>query len=310
MAQYTKQFNQMPVPDALEDDTDILTEDLSVKDADKNGLDGFDLYMSAAKSHQLLNEKEEKELAVRIAAGDKEALDKLVSSNLRLVVSIAKRYQGLGLPLDDLIQEGNIGLITAAKRFDPERGTRFTTYAVYWIRQSIGRSVYNNGRSIRLPVHVQEKILAINQMQREMKIETGTAPTAKELAKRLDIPVAIVEDILDIMRPAVSLDAPVGDEYESSIGDFVQAEDGLSVEEQYEKIALAETIKEILAELPEKERTILEMRFGLNGREPMTLEEVGEIYGVTRERIRQIEKRAIRRLKLPSRLMKLKDFVR
>ena len=266
------------------------------------------MYLKEIGQVKLLTADEEIELAKRIAEGDKKAKDKLTEANLRLVVSIAKKYSGRGLHILDLIQEGNTGLIRAVDKFDWTKGNKFSTYATWWIRQAITRAIADQARTIRVPVHMVEVINKATRCNRKLVQELGREPTMEEIAAELGLPV---EKIIEANRTAadtLSLDTPVGDEEDTSIGSFVEDERTPGPADATSNALLAEALKEILGTLTEREADVLRMRFGMYDGRTHTLEEVGQIFGVTRERIRQIENKAIRKLRHPSRAKKIRDF--
>ena len=266
------------------------------------------MYLKEIGQVKLLSADEEVELAKRISEGDQEAKNKLTEANLRLVVSIAKKYSGRGLHILDLIQEGNTGLIRAVDKFDWTKGNKFSTYATWWIRQAITRAIADQARTIRVPVHMVEVINKATRCNRKLVQELGREPTVEEIAKELGLPV---EKIIEANRTAadtLSLDTPVGDEEDTSIGSFVEDERTPGPADATSNALLAEALKEILDTLTEREADVLRMRFGMYDGRTHTLEEVGQIFGVTRERIRQIENKAIRKLRHPSRAKKIRDF--
>lgn len=266
------------------------------------------MYLKEIGQVKLLSADEEVELAKRISEGDQEAKNKLTEANLRLVVSIAKKYSGRGLHILDLIQEGNTGLIRAVDKFDWTKGNKFSTYATWWIRQAITRAIADQARTIRVPVHMVEVINKATRCNRKLVQELGREPTVEEIAAELNLPV---EKIIEANRTAadtLSLDTPVGDEEDTSIGSFVEDERTPGPADATSNALLAEALKEILDTLTEREADVLRMRFGMYDGRTHTLEEVGQIFGVTRERIRQIENKAIRKLRHPSRAKKIKDF--
>jgi len=266
------------------------------------------MYLKEIGQVKLLTAEEEVELAKRVAEGDQVAKNKLTEANLRLVVSIAKKYSGRGLHILDLIQEGNTGLIRAVDKFDWTKGNKFSTYATWWIRQAITRAIADQARTIRVPVHMVEVINKATRCNRKLVQELGREPTVEEIAKELGLPV---EKIIEANRTAadtLSLDTPVGDEEDTSIGSFVEDERTPGPADATSNALLAEALKEILDTLTEREADVLKMRFGMYDGRTHTLEEVGQIFGVTRERIRQIENKAIRKLRHPSRAKKIRDF--
>ena len=289
----------------LEDEELIDPVDLA---AEYNLDDPVRMYLKEIGQVKLLSAEEEVELAQRVADGDQEAKNKLTEANLRLVVSIAKKYSGRGLHILDLIQEGNTGLIRAVDKFDWTKGNKFSTYATWWIRQAITRAIADQARTIRVPVHMVEVINKATRCNRKLVQELGREPTVEEIAAELNLPV---EKIIEANRTAadtLSLDTPVGDEEDTSIGSFVEDERTPGPADATSNAMLAEALKEILDTLTEREADVLRMRFGMYDGRTHTLEEVGQIFGVTRERIRQIENKAIRKLRHPSRAKKIKDF--
>ena len=321
------QFDAMNIP-VITAELD-LGDDLEMGDdgdIDLNGLDEEDLvdpvdlaaeyslddpvrmYLKEIGQVKLLSAEEEVELAKRVAEGDQKAKNKLTEANLRLVVSIAKKYSGRGLHILDLIQEGNTGLIRAVDKFDWTKGNKFSTYATWWIRQAITRAIADQARTIRVPVHMVEVINKATRCNRKLVQELGREPTVEEIAAELNLPV---EKIIEANRTAadtLSLDTPVGDEEDTSIGSFVEDERTPGPADATSNALLAEALKEILDTLTEREADVLRMRFGMYDGRTHTLEEVGQIFGVTRERIRQIENKAIRKLRHPSRAKKIRDF--
>ena len=276
--------------------------------AEYNLDDPVRMYLKEIGQVKLLSGDEEIELAKRVSEGDQEAKNKLTEANLRLVVSIAKKYSGRGLHILDLIQEGNTGLIRAVDKFDWTKGNKFSTYATWWIRQAITRAIADQARTIRVPVHMVEVINKATRCNRKLVQELGREPTVEEIAAELNLPV---EKIIEANRTAadtLSLDTPVGDEEDTSIGSFVEDERTPGPADATSNALLAEALKEILDTLTEREADVLRMRFGMYDGRTHTLEEVGQIFGVTRERIRQIENKAIRKLRHPSRAKKIKDF--
>src|SRR6476661_5756821 len=258
--------------------------------------DSLQLFLNEAGRYPLLTAAEEVELAKRVEAGDKAAKDRMVNSNLRLVVSIAKKYQGHGLSLLDLIQEGIIGLIRAVEKFDWRRGFKFSTYATWWIRQAVQRGVANKSRTIRIPVHILERETKISRAERELMLELDRQPTDEELAKRTSLPLKQVREVQKAARAVTSLDKPLGEESDSSIGDIV-ATSHHDIEEELHVGLTEETLKRAVSALPEREQDVVKLRYGLNGdQEPKSLDEIGRRLGLTRERVRQIEAQALRRL--------------
>ena len=298
----------------LGDDIDLTSvEDEELVDpvelsAEFNLDDPVRMYLKEIGQIRLLSADEEVELAKRVSEGDQAAKNKLTEANLRLVVSIAKKYSGRGLHILDLIQEGNTGLIRAVDKFDWTKGNKFSTYATWWIRQAITRAIADQARTIRVPVHMVEVINKATRCNRKLVQELGREPTVDEIAAELGLPV---EKIIEANRTAadtLSLDTPVGDEEDTSIGSFVEDERTPGPADATSNALLAEALKEILDTLTEREADVLRMRFGMYDGRTHTLEEVGQIFGVTRERIRQIENKAIRKLRHPSRAKKIKDF--
>jgi RNA polymerase primary sigma factor len=267
------------------------------------------MYLKEIGRIPLLTAEEEVELAKRIEQGDEEAKRRLAEANLRLVVSIAKRYVGRGMLFLDLIQEGNLGLIKAVEKFDYRKGYKFSTYATWWIRQAITRAIADQARTIRIPVHMVETINKLVRVQRQLLQELGRDPAPEEIAKEMDIPVERVREIMKIAQEPVSLETPIGEEEDSHLGDFIEDEDALAPAEAASFILLKEQLEEVLETLTPRERDVLRLRFGLEDGKARTLEEVGQKFKVTRERIRQIEAKALRKLRHPSRSKKLKDYL-
>jgi RNA polymerase primary sigma factor len=258
--------------------------------------DALQLFLNEAGRYPLLTAREEVELAKQVERGDKEAKDRMVNSNLRLVVSIAKRYQGHGLPLLDLIQEGIIGLIRAVEKFDWRRGYKFSTYATWWIRQAVQRGVANKAREIRIPVHIVEREQKIARAERELTTRLGRPPTEAEIAKKAKLPLKQVREVRSVARAVTSLDRPIGGESEASFGELVAGADAPPEEEVTVGLGM-ETIRKAIANLPERQREVVKLRYGLNGDvDPVSLEEIGRRLGLTRERVRQIETEALERL--------------
>lgn len=271
--------------------------------------DPVKIYLKEIGRVPLLTAEEEIELATRMARGDKYARKRLSEANLRLVVSIAKRYVGRGMQFLDLIQEGNLGLIKAVEKFDYTKGYKFSTYATWWIRQAITRSIADQARTIRIPVHMVETITKVKKVSSQLLHENGHEPTPQEIADRLGITVDRVREILRISQDPVSLETPIGEEEDSHLGDFIPDEDAPAPAEAASRTLLKEQLSEILGTLTPREEKVLRLRFGLEDGRPRTLEEVGKEFDVTRERIRQIEAKALRKLRHPSRSKKLKDFL-
>ena len=267
------------------------------------------MYLKEIGKIKLLTPEEELETAKRMSEGDEEARKRMSEANLRLVVSIAKRYVGRGMQLLDLNQEGNLGLMKAVEKFDYTKGYKFSTYATWWIRQSITRAIADQARTIRIPVHMVETINRVLRTSHSMVQKLGREPTTDEVAKELHMDVSKVEEIMKIAQEPVSLETPVGEEEDSHLGDFIQDDDASQPPEEASYTLLCEQLEDVLATLTPREQQVLRMRFGLQDGKPHTLEEVGKEFDVTRERIRQIESKALRKLRHPSRSKKLKDFL-
>jgi len=282
--------------------TDDLAETLSVDDPVR-------MYLKEIGKVDLLTPEEEVELAKRMAAGDEEAGRRMAEANLRLVVSIAKRYVGRGMLFLDLIQEGNLGLIKAVEKFDHTKGYKFSTYATWWIRQAITRSIADQARTIRIPVHMVETINKVIRVSRQLLQELGHDPSPEEVAAEMNMPVEKIRDILKIAQEPVSLETPIGEEEDSHLGDFIPDEDASEPSEAAAFTFLREQLMSVLGTLTPREEKVLRLRFGLEDGRTRTLEEVGKEFNVTRERIRQIEAKALRKLRHPSRSKKLKDFL-
>ena len=308
-------FNENNIAVVSEDDTDnaggtdktllddgALTKDLTINDPVR-------MYLKEIGQIKLLTMEEELELADRILAGDEEAKTILAEANLRLVVSIAKRYGGRGLLFLDLIQEGNIGLMKAVEKFDVNKGYKFSTYATWWIRQAITRAIADQARTIRVPVHMVETINKLARIQRQLTLELNREPSEEELAKKMNVSVEKIRDIYKISQEPVSLETPIGEEDDSHLGDFIKDERNMSPEEYATHEMLKDEISDVLLTLTEREEKVIRLRFGLEDGKSRTLEEVGQMFGVTRERIRQIEAKALRKLRHPSRSRKLKDYM-
>ena len=292
----------------IEEDKPIILDDEEItKDVNIN--DPVRMYLKEIGKISLLTLEEEQNLSIRVADGDEEAKRLLAESNLRLVVSIAKRYVGRGLLFLDLIQEGNIGLMKAVDKFDYDKGYKFSTYATWWIRQAITRALADQARTIRVPVHMVETINKMSRIQRQLTLELNREPSEEEIAKKMGVSVEKVREVFKISQEPVSLETPIGEEEDSHLGDFLKDERSLSPEEYTENEILKEEIKEVLETLQPREQEVLELRFGLIDGTCHTLEDVGKRFNVTRERIRQIEAKALRKLRHPSRAKKLKDFL-
>jgi RNA polymerase primary sigma factor len=296
---------------SIVDDDEVTEEeqyDLSVPE----GVDIDDpvrMYLKEIGRVPLLTAEQEIEYAKRIEEGDEEAKRRLAEANLRLVVSIAKRYVGRGMQLLDLIQEGNLGLIKAVEKFDYRKGFKFSTYATWWIRQAITRAIADQARTIRIPVHMVETINKLTRVSRQLLQELGRAPQPEEIAAEMDLPVERVREIMKIAQEPVSLETPIGEEEDSHLGDFIEDQDALAPAEAASFTMLREQLSSVLESLTPREQQVLRLRFGLDDGRTRTLEEVGQVFGVTRERIRQIEAKALRKLRHPSRSKKLKDFL-
>lgn len=283
-------------------DDNTLTKDLTINDPVR-------MYLKEIGQIKLLTMEEELELSDRIAAGDETAKSILAEANLRLVVSIAKRYVGRGMLFLDLIQEGNIGLMKAVEKFDVTKGFKFSTYATWWIRQAITRAIADQARTIRVPVHMVETINKLARVQRQLTLELNREPTEEELSEKMNLPVDKIREIYKISQEPVSLETPIGEEDDSHLGDFIKDERNMSPEEYATNEILKDEISEVLETLTEREEKVIRLRFGLEDGKSRTLEEVGQMFGVTRERIRQIEAKALRKLRHPSRSRKLKDYL-
>lgn len=291
------------------DAQEIFTDDEENLDYDPTLLvsDGVKMYLNQINEIPLLTFEEEKELGRKIAAGDQRALHALVEHNLRLVVSVAKRYCGCGLSFMDLIQEGNIGLMRAAEKYDAERGFRFSTLATWWIRQAISRALTDNSRTIRIPANVTELIGKIKKISLPMTQELGRAPTEEELSVALEVDKEKIHIAMEMMHSVSSLDVPVGEDDETTVGDMVADNDSENPYNEIFKEVNKEIIRNVFDTLTEREANILKMRFGLETDKPNTLEEIGESYGISKERVRQIETKALRKLRHPVRARMLKE---
>ena len=291
-----------------EDEVDLENIDLSVPEG-VSIEDPVRMYLKEIGTVPLLTADEELELAKRKTEGDIVAKEKLIEANLRLVVSIAKRYTGRGMSFLDLVQEGNLGLIKGVEKFDYTKGYKLSTYATWWIRQSVTRALADHARTIRVPVHMVETINRMSKMQRKLTLELGYEPSTKELATALDMTEEKVLEIMQIAREPASLETPIGEEDDSNLGDFVADNNTVTPEANIESVMLREHIDVLLQDLKDREREVIILRFGLRDGHPRTLEEVGKIFNVTRERIRQIEAKALRKLRNPVRSKKIKDFL-
>ena len=291
-----------------EDEVDVENLDLSIPDSISIE-DPVRMYLKEIGKVPLLSAEEEIELAKRMELGDQEAKKRLAEANLRLVVSIAKRYVGRGMLFLDLIQEGNLGLIKAVEKFDYRKGYKFSTYATWWIRQAITRAIADQARTIRIPVHMVETINKLIRVSRQLLQELGREPTPEEIAEEMNMPVDRVREILKISQEPVSLETPIGEEEDSHLGDFIQDDNVPVPADAAAFTLLKEQLVEVLGTLTEREQKVLRLRFGLDDGRARTLEEVGKEFNVTRERIRQIEAKALRKLRHPSRSRKLKDYL-
>lgn len=297
------------IPQDLEDENEEFNlDDLSVPPGVKIN-DPVRMYLKEIGRVPLLSAEEEIELAIRIEKGDEEAKRRLAEANLRLVVSIAKRYVGRGMLFLDLIQEGNMGLIKAVEKFDFRKGFKFSTYATWWIRQAITRAIADQARTIRIPVHMVETINKLIRVSRQLLQELGREPIPEEIAEKMDLTPEKVREIMKIAQEPVSLETPIGEEDDSHLGDFIEDQDALAPSDAAAYELLKEQLEDVLDTLTEREENVLRLRFGLDDGRTRTLEEVGKVFGVTRERIRQIEAKALRKLRHPSRSKRLKDFL-
>ncbi len=294
--------------DSAGEESDLLDDDLSVPPGVKIN-DPVRMYLKEIGRVPLLTAEEEVELAKRIEQGDEEAKRRLAEANLRLVVSIAKRYVGRGMLFLDLIQEGNMGLIKAVEKFDYRKGYKFSTYATWWIRQAITRAIADQARTIRIPVHMVETINKLIRVSRQLLQELGREPTPEEIAKEMNLSPEKVREIMKIAQEPVSLETPIGEEDDSHLGDFIPDDDIQAPADAAAYELLKEQLKEVLDTLSDREENVLRLRFGLDDGRTRTLEEVGKVFGVTRERIRQIEAKALRKVRHPSRSKRLKEFL-
>ena len=302
----------LPELDDLSEVEEVPTEEVTDTDALMDSFatdDPVRMYLKEIGKVPLLTPEEELDLAKRMSDGDEEAKRRMTEANLRLVVSIAKRYVGRGMLFLDLIQEGNLGLIKAVEKFDYTKGYKFSTYATWWIRQAITRAIADQARTIRIPVHMVETINKTIRVSRQLLQELGHDPSAEEIAAEMDMPVEKVRDILKIAQEPVSLETPIGEEEDSHLGDFIPDEDASEPSEAASFSLLREQLEEVLETLAQREKKVLELRFGIVDGRTRTLEEVGKEFNVTRERIRQIEAKALRKLRHPSRSKKLRDFL-
>jgi RNA polymerase primary sigma factor len=297
-----------PLPEEMDDEDDFKLDDDLIPPGIKIN-DPVRMYLKEIGRVPLLSADEEIELAKRIEQGDEEAKQRLAEANLRLVVSIAKRYVGRGMLFLDLIQEGNMGLIKAVEKFNYRKGFKFSTYATWWIRQAITRAIADQARTIRIPVHMVETINKLIRVQRQLLQDLGREPTPEEIAEKMDFTPEKVREILKIAQEPVSLETPIGEEDDSHLGDFIEDQDALAPSDAAAYELLKEQLEDVLDTLTDREENVLRLRFGLDDGRTRTLEEVGKVFGVTRERIRQIEAKALRKLRHPSRSKRLKDFL-
>ncbi len=305
----------------MDSDDDAELDDNFLKESEDVDLDAVDLldgigtedpvrmYLKEIGTVPLLSAEEELELAKKKSEGDDAAKERLIEANLRLVVSIAKRYTGRGMSFLDLVQEGNLGLIKGVEKFDYTKGYKLSTYATWWIRQSVTRALADQARTIRVPVHMVETINKMSKMQRKLTLELGYEPSTAELAEAMDMTEEKIMEIMQIAREPASLETPIGEEDDSNLGDFVADNNVVTPEENVESVMLREQIDTLLGDLKERERQVIVLRFGLEDGHPRTLEEVGKEFNVTRERIRQIEAKALRKLRNPVRSKRIRDFL-
>lgn len=295
--------------EGLEDESLAELDNRTEDEASSFSVSSLKQYLKNIGSINLLTPDEEMRLAIQVKAGDSAARDKLVEANLRLVVSIAKKYQNIGVPLLDLIQEGNLGLMRAADKFEPDKGYKFSTYATYWIRQFIGRAIADQGRTIRVPVHMIDSINSMKKKENEFVVEHGRKPTDKELAAVLGVTAKEVKAMKNYSQKSSSLDVQVGDDEDTSLCSLIEDDMFDTPEAAYNKVEIVNTLESVLSTLDEREATIIKMRFGLDGKGSRTLGEVGDILNLSKERIRQLEAKALRKLRHPSRAKKLRDFI-
>ena len=300
--EYVDEFPEKEIDDNVDLDAVDLLEGVGTDDPVR-------MYLKEIGTVPLLSADEEIDLAKRKADGDEAAKERLIEANLRLVVSIAKRYTGRGMSFLDLVQEGNLGLIKGVEKFDYTKGYKLSTYATWWIRQSVTRALADQARTIRVPVHMVETINKMSKMQRKLTLELGYEPNIPELAKALDMSEEKVMEIMQIAREPASLETPIGEEDDSNLGDFVADSNVVTPEQNVESVMLREHIDALLGDLKERERQVIVLRFGLEDGHPRTLEEVGKEFNVTRERIRQIEAKALRKLRNPVRSKRIRDFL-
>ena len=306
----TDSFDITDIEEPIDPDADRIDDDYDQAIADSIAIDDpVKIYLKEIGRVPLLTPEEEIELAQKMHEGDSSAKKRLAEANLRLVVSIAKRYGGRGMSFLDLIQEGNLGLIKAVEKFDYTKGFKFSTYATWWIRQSITRAIADQARTIRIPVHMVETITKVKKVSSQLLHQNGRDPSADEIAQALDMPVERVREILRIAQDPVSLETPIGEEEDSHLGDFIPDENAPEPTEAASLVLLKEQINQVLSTLTEREEKVLRLRFGLEDGRSRTLEEVGQMFNVTRERIRQIEAKALRKLRHPNRSNKVKDFI-